>query len=266
MNSYINNKALEVASSLVSDAQIIFTDPYDHNKQYHEACVAEASRDGLYLEFGVHRGRSIGHIASCTTNKVYGFDSFEGIPEKWERGEESLPQYAFDLKSHIPHGMIKGHDQSTQPHRDPSSTQSTEPWPKNVELIKGWFDKTLPLFIKRAEVAPHKVSFLHIDCDLYSSTKTIFKFLGDKITDGTIIAFDEIYGYKGFHKDEAKAFAEFLIDNNWDYEPLVRVQGAEGTPFRYGMTQGCFRIKKDSSSIIRNTQSLIDYTILSNQQ
>ena len=268
MNDLIYNKTLEIGSSLVNKAKVIFPDPFDDNKQYHESCVAEAPLDGLYLEFGVHRGRSIGHIAPCTTNIVYGFDSFEGIPEEWciHGSQASLPQHAFSLKGQIPQGMIKGKDQSTKPEYDSSLTQSTEPWPENVELIKGWFDETLPSFVCRPEIIPHKVAFLHIDCDLYSSTKTIFKFLGDQITEDTVIAFDEIYGYNGFHEHEAKAFAEFLIEHKWNYEPLIRVQGADNTPFRYGMTQGCFRIKKDSTSATGNTQNLVDYTILSNQQ
>ena len=53
MNDLIHNKVLEIASSLISEAKIIFPEPYDHNKQYHEACAAEAPRQGLYLEFGV---------------------------------------------------------------------------------------------------------------------------------------------------------------------------------------------------------------------
>ena len=31
---------------------------------------------------------------------------------------------------------------------------------------------------------------------------------------------------------------------DFDYEPLFRVRGANNTEHRYGMTQGCFRIKK----------------------
>ena len=268
MNYPIYRKTLEITSSLVNNAKVIFPDPFDDNKQYHEACVAEASLDGLYLEFGVHRGRSIGHIASRTTNMVYGFDSFEGIPEEWHihRAGASLPKYAFSLQGQIPEGIIKGKDPSAKPCSDSSPTQCTEPWPANVELIKGWFDETLPSFVCRPEISPHKVAFLHIDCDLYSSTKTIFKFLGDQITEDTVIAFDEIYGYNGFHEHEAKAFAEFLIEHEWNYEPLIRVQGAAHTPFRYGMTQGCFRIKKDSAPSTGNPPNLLDYTILSNQR
>ena len=68
--------------------------------------------------------------------------------------------------------------------------------------------------------------------------------MGHLIEEGTIIAFDEIYGYDRFEEHEAFAFAEFLMSYNFDYEPLFRVKGAKGTIHRYGMTQGCFRIKK----------------------
>lgn len=38
--------------------------------------------DGLFMEFGVFKGKSINYIASQIGDKtVYGFDSFEGIPE-----------------------------------------------------------------------------------------------------------------------------------------------------------------------------------------
>jgi hypothetical protein len=42
-----------------------------------------ALKSGLVLEFGVASGRTISHIAARTTRTVYGFDSFEGIPEAW---------------------------------------------------------------------------------------------------------------------------------------------------------------------------------------
>jgi hypothetical protein len=49
---------------------------------------------------------------------------------------------------------------------------------KNVKLIKGWFDKTLPTFIQKEK---RDIAYLHVDCDLYSSTKTIFEALGNQI-------------------------------------------------------------------------------------
>lgn len=48
----------------------------------------------------------------------------------------------------------------------------------NVKLIKGWLEDTLPFFIKYQN---KKISFIHIDVDLYSSTKCIFNNLKDYI-------------------------------------------------------------------------------------
>ena len=72
---------------------------------------------GLYLEFGVRSGTSINFIAAYNPTKtIYGFDSFEGLPEAWNF---YAPAGTFDLGGVMPEVN------------------------KNVELIKGWFDKTL---------------------------------------------------------------------------------------------------------------------------
>ena len=45
--------------------------------------------DTLWLEFGVATGRTINYISKFTNEKVYGFDSFEGLPEKWRDGYDT---------------------------------------------------------------------------------------------------------------------------------------------------------------------------------
>ncbi len=149
--------------------------------------LSKVSVDGLYMEFGVFSGETVNHIASQTKNIVYGFDSFEGLPEDWRSGfvqgcfkKENLPE----VKS-------------------------------NVCLVKGWFDESLPDFIKDKN---DNCAFIHIDCDLYSSTKTVFDILGDKIVAGTIIVFDEYFNYPGWKEHEFKAFQEFVKDKNLKYE------------------------------------------------
>ena len=96
---------------------------------------------------------------------------------------------------------------------------------KNVELIKGWFDDTLPNFIKNQN---KKVSFIHMDADLYSSTKCIFNNLKDYIDKDCIIVFDELVNYPGFdgNTGELKAFYEFITENKVDYEWI----GMNGKP------------------------------------
>ena len=66
----------------------------------------------------------------------------------------------------------------------------------NVVLIKGWFDRTLSLFMKDV-VNDKQLALLHVDCDLYSSTKTIFDIFEINIRPGTIIVFDELFNYTG---------------------------------------------------------------------
>jgi hypothetical protein len=147
------------------------------------------TKNGLFCEFGVFSGRSINHIAKQVKQIVYGFDSFEGLPERWRDG---FAKGEFKV-THLP------------------KVQS------NVTLIKGWFDQTLPNFLQE-HVEP--ISFLHIDCDLYSSTKTIFELCADRIQPGTVIVFDEYFNYDGWENGEFKAFQEFIITNNMKYQYL----------------------------------------------
>jgi len=225
--------------TLLSDPErsIPTPDGHDKNKKYLTLCAAECVIDGLWMEFGVHRGRTISHIAAATDQMVYGFDSFEGLPEAWTDG---FPKGLFSLNGEIPEGYLASNHSPLQADTSPitfkenSHDRSIKPWPKNITLIKGWFDDSLPSFVTSPE-GDKNVAFLHIDCDLYSSTKTIFKYLGEKIVAGTIICFDEIYGYTDYRQHEIKAFAEFLLEFGHEYEPLYLVPGR-------GQTQGSFKI------------------------
>ncbi|MBT6225254.1 MAG: class I SAM-dependent methyltransferase [Candidatus Scalindua sp.] len=149
----------------------------------------EVKEEGLFLEFGVFKGNTISHIASRKENQIYGFDSFEGLPEYWRRG--------FD----------KGH----------FKTPELPKTPDNVTLIEGWFSDSLPGFL---DMHKEKAVFIHIDCDLYSSTKTIFDLAGDRIEEGTILVFDEYFNYPGWRHGEYKAFQEFCEKNGIQYSYL----------------------------------------------
>ncbi|MEI9915795.1 MAG: class I SAM-dependent methyltransferase [Methylovirgula sp.] len=145
-------------------------------------------KDGLYLEFGVHQGTSIGFIAERYDGMIHGFDSFEGLPEDWK--SDGL-KGAFDLGGVLPKV------------------------PDNVVLHKGWFADTLPSFL---EGNPGKVGFLNIDCDLYSSTKFVLESLADRFDVGTIVHFDEYFNYPGWEQHEYRAWQEFTKTNGIEYE------------------------------------------------
>ncbi len=58
---------------------------------------------------------------------------------------------------------------------------------------------------------------MNIDCDLYSSTKTVFDNLGDRVTAGTIIRFGEYLNYPSWEQHEYKAFQEFVVQRKLEY-------------------------------------------------
>ena len=134
--------------------------------------------NGLYCEFGVYQGRSINFIAERVQTQVHGFDSFEGLPEDWRPG--------------VMRGAFK--------------TGKLPPVRSNVKLHVGWFQDTIPAFA-REHAGP--LAFVHVDADLYSSTKTIFDVLGSRIVPGTIIQFDEFFNFPGWKQGEYLAFKEF---------------------------------------------------------
>lgn len=145
----------------------------------HIFCEEHLNDTGLLLEFGVFTGNSINFISEYhPTRLVYGFDSFTGLPENWTID----PKGKYSLCGELP------------------AVRS------NVRLIKGWFDETLPSFVREHE---ETCSFIHIDCDLYSSAKTVLDQLREKIVPGTVIVFDEYFNYPGWQQHEYRAFMEF---------------------------------------------------------
>lgn len=160
---------------------------------------------GFYLEMGVARGNTINFIAALNSKKkIYGFDSFEGLPEDWNRGDFVIPKGSFGFKS---------------PEMTPAVLH-------NVSLIKGLFKNTLPEF-KDKVLKDQPIAFLHVDSDIYSSACDIFKYLGDNIVRGSIIIFDEYYNYDSFKDHEYKAFNEFLKKSKKKAEIIAYNQNFE---------------------------------------
>eukprot|EP00397_Hematodinium_sp_SG-2012_P056449 GEMP01069656.1.p1 GENE.GEMP01069656.1~~GEMP01069656.1.p1 ORF type:complete len:384 (+),score=49.66 GEMP01069656.1:95-1246(+) len=153
-------------------------------------------QNGLWLEFGVYKGETSTQIAAFRKTKgnfttVFGFDSFTGLPEDWEIGamDSKLPSarviasWVFDLKGTLPRVA------------------------SNVQLVKGWFNETLPSFLAEH---PGPVTLLHIDCDLYSSTSYVLTVVAPRLQPGTVIVFDELVNFPQFRQHEIRALHEFI--------------------------------------------------------
>jgi predicted O-methyltransferase YrrM len=163
----------------------------------HRALKAAKEVPGSYVEFGVYKGATINFIAaSCPEKKIWGFDSFEGLPEEWSG--------------------------------NPSMFRSLGKLPRvrsNVTLVRGWFDKSLPPWLASNS---DPIAFAHIDCDVYSSTKSIFDAIGPRLQPNAVIVFDEYFGYPGWQHHEFKAFQEFVEAAGVEYHYLyyARIQCA----------------------------------------
>jgi len=145
------------------------------------------------LEFGVYKGDTIQKLRNSLDEsyKIFGFDSFEGLPEDWI----GTPCFkgCFGVNGNIPNIT-------------------------NVVFYKGWFSETLPKYKSIEE----PISLLHLDCDLYSSTKEVLYSLNNVILEGTIICFDEWLYTKcdgTLHGDhEQQCFYDWCKDNSREFE------------------------------------------------
>ncbi|MCB4824348.1 class I SAM-dependent methyltransferase [Roseicella aerolata] len=164
-----------------------------HPDKYALLCEALETRrcDGMIAEFGVFEGRTINFIAEQTRETVFGFDCFEGLPEDWRPG--------------FPRGTFSRDVPVVRP---------------NVRLIVGLFEDTLPDFLARHR---EDMSLLHIDCDLYSSTRTVLRACAPRIRRGTVLVFDEYFNYPGWRGHEFRAFQEFVAETGRAYEYLSLV-------------------------------------------
>jgi len=179
---------------------------------YYLFSLAYARNDGLWLEFGTHDGTTINLIAQIMhsygkqDNIIYGFDSFVGLPEDWEKEGD---RHNFDLKGKPPNA----------------------PW-KNVAFVKGWFKETIPKFLKNTKKQLDgsliNAAMIHIDCDIYSSCITVLEGFKDRIKPGTVIMFDEIHDgareHPTYKEHEYKAWLEFSEKYKVKYDWLAHVK------------------------------------------
>jgi hypothetical protein len=139
---------------------------------------------GSVVEFGVAEGHSTRTIERVVrrhdrsgrfgrpTKRIYAFDSFKGLREKFENLE-------------------------------PGSFACEPPQIPGVTIVNGYFEDTLSPELAR-EVG--QVSFAHLDADLYSSTLCALDWLTPLLVTGSLLLFDE---YLGENQSEQRAFEDW---------------------------------------------------------
>ena len=166
---------------------------FDTRRELIAFSLSAVEVEGHYLEFGVFTGGTVRLIAGRIGGRiVHGFDSFEGLPESWSGF--NLGKGAFDMRGRLPRA------------------------PENVRLHRGWFEQSLPAWLK---INPGAVAFVHVDCDLYTAARTVLALLGDRIVPGTVIVFDEYFNFPSWEQHEYKAFQEFAAEHSVKYRYLA---------------------------------------------
>lgn len=180
--------------------------------EFIERLAPQLDRQSLWLEFGVWMGHSIGLLGKRSqelgrTHKVFGFDSFQGLPESWRNstlGDKWAKKWtqkgSFDLGGEAPEWFVDM---------------------KTVEFVKGWFNESLPPFLNRE---PGPVSFVHVDSDLYSSAVFVLRQVTHRLVSGAVIVFDELINYPGFREGEMLALYEWLQSPEFRDSALTGVQ------------------------------------------
>tara|TARA_B100000900_G_scaffold341817_1_gene304991 strand:+ start:184 stop:873 length:690 start_codon:yes stop_codon:yes gene_type:complete len=141
--------------------------------------------EGHWCEFGVREGRSLTWLIDQYPQQViHAFDSWKGLPEEWNHGTGKVADMACDPPT------VPGH----------------------IHLHEGWFKDTLPVW-KQQNKGP--IAFLHMDADIYSSTKEVLVALNEQIVKGTVITFDEFCNFRLTEKMSKWQDQEFLALIEW---------------------------------------------------
>ena len=170
--------------------------------------------EGDIIEFGVYTGRSLAlmsyyhnkfkndkvHGNLTPVRKVIGIDSFKGLSVnehvRW-------PEGSFQ-NNHSWHPLMNiGEPVSPSKIYEMFEYYNLD----EPEIISGYFSDVNLDFCS-------KVALVHIDCDLYESTRDALNLIKHKIQDGTVILFDDWFNFKASpYKGEQKAFNEFMSMN-----------------------------------------------------
>lgn len=177
--------------------------------------------DGDYVEFGSHGGRTFrlafDEIQSRGIDRhMWAFDSFQGLPKPvspkdqhpvWQQGAMSTHEEQF-------HEICQSHGIGKN----------------QYSVISGFYDETLANM--QHHKGPTNIALAYIDCDMYSSTKSVMEYLRPCLKHGMIIAFDDYFCWSNTHvSGERAAFLEFEADESQWRFMRYRDYGWAGTSY-----------------------------------
>lgn len=177
---------------------------YDHVYAVLREFRANYAGQASILEFGTSDGYSFAKLLYATRYlrledriAVHTFDSFEGMPppaderdREWTSGDDWVPgEFRGRYAALCDYCEAKGY--------------------RNARIHRGYFEQSIDrAFLDSLEQWPPML--IWIDCDYYSSTRTVFERLLDRIPNGCAIYFDEFdnLNYGSYLTGEARIVHE----------------------------------------------------------
>lgn len=193
--------------------QTLLSQLEDEHKIIVQATRLTFAVEGDYLEFGVWTGRSFAEAyheipkafaytklwqATKYPCRFFAFDSFEGLPEikgADEGGPFKKGEYCCGQENFLAYLKLQAVELN------------------DVICVPGWYDKSLTNEVKIRHNLK-RARIIHIDCDLYESTRDVLVFCTSLMQEGTVLIFDDWFNYKGNPQlGEQRAFNEWLRKN-----------------------------------------------------
>jgi len=176
---------------------------------FYEVCLKEITLPGPWAEFGVgpHAGTARRWIKALPTEvRLHLFDRLEGLPEPWEiETPEEIDRRRVSKKAgawipDYPAGLFK------YPHEHRFNDD-------RVTTHYGLFAETLPVDFH------DPLAFVHIDCDLYTSTRDVLTGIASFVVPGTVFIFDELVAWRhvntNWRANEWRAYLESGLRIEW---------------------------------------------------
>lgn len=181
-----------------------------------------SSRDRVNIAFS-NASRADKAFSEIKKNEIrfFAFDSFDGLPEL-EGVDANAARFSkgrYDCSEDELRAILKSHGVDND----------------KVTLVPGFYEDSLKQAVKD-EHGLTAAAIVMIDCDLYSSTKSVLEFITSLVVNGTVLIFDDWLNYQGDPgRGEQLACSEWLEAN-----PEIRL-----VPFaRFGVTQQAFIVNK----------------------
>jgi len=177
----------------LSEYTMTTADAYVDNMMLVE-CVKDVP--GCVVECGVWRGGMTAGMAVVlgSHREYFLFDSFEGLPPAQEIDGEAALKWQNDKDSPKYHDNCRAETEFARQAMVLSGAPS-------FQLIKGWFNETLPSF-----KPPGPIALLRLDADWYESTMVCIEALYDFVAVGGMILLDDYHTWDGC----SRAIHDFL--------------------------------------------------------